>query len=138
VTTKIRLYDLTQIAYCPYGDLDEDTQRRLFEWPHGVERLNLCTGKWEDHIGWCYAHDKYRPKSAPKQEEPTMTATKATGPVVIETITRKRIVPGEYADVVRVDRDMSVYTSPLRTSAELNAAIAILTEVRDVMLENDQ
>lgn len=39
---KAHFEDLTKINV-PFGDLDKDTQKRLKEWPHGIEAKN----------GWC-------------------------------------------------------------------------------------
>ena len=58
------------------------------------------------------------------------------GPVVIETITRKRIVPGVYGDVVVLnDGPRSVSMMPCNTVEGLTAAITTLTAIRDAMQE---
>jgi hypothetical protein len=54
------------------------------------------------------------------------------GPVITETITRKRIVPGAYGKVVVCD-DMTVSMHCLQSLVDLSDAIATLTEIRDAM-----
>ena len=61
--------DLTKIN-CPFGLLDKDTQKRLKEWPHGVEWFNAIG----EHSAWAWAQGQledifqsitYRAKPAP-------------------------------------------------------------------------
>jgi hypothetical protein len=61
---------------------------------------------------------------------------KQPGPVVTETITRKRIVPGVYGDVVVWnDGTGNVSMMDCNTVKGLTAAIATLTAIRDAMQE---
>ncbi len=63
MTDRIHVEDLTTIAH-PFGLLDDDTQRRLREWPHGAR---IFTGsKWADCVEPCWFDScTYRAKPAP-------------------------------------------------------------------------
>lgn len=82
---------------------------------HYVEILELLI-PWE-------AEDR------PKQ----MTQAPEVGPV--RTVTKREIVPGRYGsvDVSRAGDEVGVYMTGMITHAELTAAIATLTEIRDAM-----
>lgn len=60
-----------------------------------------------------------------------------TVPVITETITRKRIVPGTYGRV-KITTAMYIHVNSMKTADEVTEAIATLTEIRDAMQEDAQ
>ncbi len=63
MTDRIHVEDLTTITH-PFGLLDDDTQRRLRAWPHGVETFG--SGRWIDCIEPAWIKScTYRAKPAP-------------------------------------------------------------------------
>jgi hypothetical protein len=62
--TELHLEDLTRIT-APFGLLDDATQRRLMEWPHGLDYYSTL-GVWVEAFTPVYYREVvYRARPAP-------------------------------------------------------------------------
>jgi hypothetical protein len=129
------MQDLTKIT-TPFGLLDDETRLRLVA--HGGPYQMYDCGYWVDcNTPTCCWGSSFVRRVKPA---PLTKPSIEPGPVITETITRKRPVPGVYGKVhvERLDNgDWNFDARNLCTAPELRAAIATLQQIADAM-ENRQ